>query len=449
MQIFSLQMATNTLEATILFLLGKVVQMPYEIMQGEIANQITAKLEGTTEMNKFWSMLGSDDDFNHVVWDTNVKLQTLIEDIMQSEDVVTQLNQIDDDENRGETEEQVRAHVEVLVRSSFVDEVAPLIDEKIESKLWRHDPKFGWLPWRRWRIYRKAKDARGLPGKMIRYIGHGQNWTANVSSARAKSRYKFGLDDRKLMVRYVGDDSKLSPNYEISLTRDLKAHLSVFDTDAYRYSMSGWLAWHDWSEYRRGTSARSLEKKEIFINTDFPGCAALQGSCLKAIKRDNGVGFVVIKVSWQMSWLGSKIVFVDVDGSSHHPCRDEGFSLTAEVKACLLVRDTEAYRRSLLDKQRRKLDEKWTNGQLNASVSISQEVVRAMRQNGQGRLTTEAKAANDVLESMCGVTSIQLEKQERLGSEVSHDEKNSELQAVEDELERGFIHGSLQYANSQ
>eukprot|EP00930_Biecheleria_cincta_P012914 TRINITY_DN11774_c0_g2_i2.p1 TRINITY_DN11774_c0_g2~~TRINITY_DN11774_c0_g2_i2.p1 ORF type:complete len:859 (-),score=104.30 TRINITY_DN11774_c0_g2_i2:105-2681(-) len=449
MQAMSLAVSANTLKTTILFLLGKLIEMPISDMQGEMMNWIASRLEGSTAMNRFYSMFEGDDDFKDVVWDTNVKLQTLIEHIMETEAVASELKQIDDDESRGDMEATVRVYVEMLVRSSFIDEVAPLLEENIESEIWRHDPNFGWLPWRRWRIHRKDKDARALQGKLIRYSGHGQNWTANVSSVRAKSMFKFGRDSRKLMVRYVGDDPKLSPNYEIPLTRDLKAQLSVFDPDAYRYSMSGWLTWHDWAEYRRGTSARFLEKKDIFINTDFPGCTALQGSCLRAIQKDDGVGFAVTRVSWKTTWLGSRTVFVDVDGSSQHPCQKEGFSLTPEVKACLLVRDAVAYKKSLLDTHRRKLDKKWTEGQLNASVSISQEVVQAMQQYGQGKLTSEAKAANDILESRCGVMSVQLEQQELSGNEAPHDEIDPELQAVEDEIERSFIHGSLQSTKQQ
>lgn len=198
--------------------------------------------------------------------------------------------------------------------------------------------------------------------------------------------------------------------HEFRLTTSMKSHLQVYDSAAYHRAKSGFLLYHDWSEYRVATTSRGLKGKEVYIDTNLKGCNGMTDPCLQSISTEDGdPAFPVEQTSWKgFAWSNRKVT-VSIGGG-----RKCDFTLSSEVKQCLRIRDPQAFERYNKDAGRRHAAENWSKGELNAARSITQEVVQAMQQLGPTTPDRDAVAGQQVLNQL-GYDSVTLEIDEESG----------------------------------
>jgi len=361
------------------FLVSEIFGIVSEPVKGHLSSMVTNQVLCTQMFQRIF--VHFDDNIQAAILATKTQMELTVEQLLTDPRVLKQVEELKQELKSAEEEhwialedsleDEVRRYVEDIVREEFRQELVFDIEQKLTTMVERDDPSFGWLKWASWQRYHAGKERQSILDREVGFVDTSPaklSWLGNVTEIPSLMEWR-----RHLKIRFSNQTTGT-----VVLTSAMQRTFWVKDVAAYKNSKVEHLLWHDWREYRRGSSSK-LKGKEILFDGELQNCQATAAAdaCLSSIQAEDKVHLVdsVSRLAKLVGGSTSVTVRTEGDGTK---C---SFVLEPAVKRCLRVRDHKAYAAFQDDRTRSGLLVEWQSGRLNATTSIVDRILDRMRRS--------------------------------------------------------------------
>mmetsp|Transcript_10851 Transcript_10851/g.19303 ORF Transcript_10851/g.19303 Transcript_10851/m.19303 type:complete len:882 (+) Transcript_10851:93-2738(+) len=376
-------------------------------------------------------------------------------------------------------QEEARRYVENVVWESFMQEVLPALQRQIREDAFSKRTDATWTLMTDWCYFnglgegctfRQAVQHEPLLNENVtlRVRKEAKKPPRSLSFGFAKSRKSPDSPQEERYsehtFRVKSGPETLPDEYNVEFDSGASGTLKISSKDVLwvqdpnlTQTRKNWMTWPDWTEYRKGSSARSLVKKRIVFDVNLsPVCASIVeeenendgARCLSGLSDPMGHPIVwpsVVKVpGFSRPIVVSRQTHPKFGVKSDPAQTHCTFWLTKRAKMCLFVHDPEASQRMEKDADRRARDQAWADGKLAASRSLANEVIEVLKRVKPGAdpvdtSSQEAKIGQEVVHRELALESVEFALQEEVEDpQYQHEQMDEEEVTILSELQSGL-----------